>query len=916
MNKQQLANKIWQSANQMRSKIEANEYKDYIIGFMFYKFLSDKELQFLKANDFTDENISSLTEEDVEAVEFIKENLGYFIPYTHLFSTWISKGSDFEIANIRDALNSFSRHIENKKVFEGIFSTLQTGLSNLGKDAASQTKAASSLIHLIKSIPMDGKQDYDVLGFIYEYLLGMFAANAGKKAGEFYTPHEVSLLMSEIIADHLKDRDNIAIYDPTSGSGSLLINIGQSIARHIDSKNNVKYYAQELKQNTYNLTRMNLIMRGVLPSNIFTRNADTLEDDWPYFDEADPVNSYNILHVDAVVSNPPYSQEWDSANKESDPRYARFGLAPKAKADYAFLLHDLYHLKPDGIMAIVLPHGVLFRGGEEEKIRTNLIDYNHIDTIIGLPANIFFGTGIPTVIIILKQKRVNTDVLIIDASKDFIKVGKDNQLQASHIKKITDAVIDRQNINKYARVVSQQDIRDQGYNLNIPRYVDSAEAATAWDIYATMFGGIPRNEIDALARYWIAFPSLKSSLFNQEEDKPYYELATTDIEPHIYQNNDVKAFFERYRSGFADFADYLDQQLITNLDNLKISRQEDILANDIFTRLQDFLLINKYTAYQALDDQWQLITVDLEIIKTEGFAATTIVNPNMVLKKVNGKDEEVQEGWAGHILPFNLVQQHLLADRLQSLQDKEHQLTAVIGELESLIDELSEEEKEKLLNDSNTSFASSEINKALKAAYKDIETLEILSLNRYLVFLDRKPKKPEKLGFIAQEPSVNWAAIEANKDGTYGKSAINNYLKTLQAMHQFAADSEEARLVQADGLLTQEKTLKIEIRDDSEALHQLTKLVIEWLDDDTVNELLHLKWVQPLVQVMAQLADDVISDLTGQVRALADKYADTYTATTNKLAAAECQLADMIDDLVADEFDSAGLQALQAILKS
>ena len=215
MNKQQLANKIWQSANQMRSKIEANEYKDYIIGFMFYKFLSDKELQFLKANDFTDENISSLTEEDVEAVEFIKENLGYFIPYPHLFSTWISKGSDFEIANIRDALNSFSRNIENKKVFEGIFSTLHNGLSNLGKDAASQTKAASSLIHLIKSIPMDGKQDYDVLGFIYEYLLGMFAANAGKKAGEFYTPHEVSLLMSEIIADHLKDRDNIAIYDPT-----------------------------------------------------------------------------------------------------------------------------------------------------------------------------------------------------------------------------------------------------------------------------------------------------------------------------------------------------------------------------------------------------------------------------------------------------------------------------------------------------------------------------------------------------------------------------------------------------------------------------------------------------------------------------------------------------------------------------
>ena len=250
MNKQQLANKIWQSANQMRSKIEANEYKDYIIGFVFYKFLSDKEVRFLKENDFTEQDIANLTEADTETVDFIKKGVGYFIAYPHLFSTWIDKGSDFDIADVRDALSAFSRNIEHKKVFEGIFDTLQTGLSKLGENTGSQSKAASSLIHLIKNIPMDGKQDYDVLGFIYEYLLGMFAANAGKKAGEFYTPHEVSLLMSEIVAHHLRDRDKIEIYDPTSGSGSLLINIGQSVARHIDDSNNIKYYAQELKQNT------------------------------------------------------------------------------------------------------------------------------------------------------------------------------------------------------------------------------------------------------------------------------------------------------------------------------------------------------------------------------------------------------------------------------------------------------------------------------------------------------------------------------------------------------------------------------------------------------------------------------------------------------------------------------------------
>ncbi|HCD61095.1 MAG TPA: type I restriction-modification system subunit M, partial [Acinetobacter nosocomialis] len=498
MNKQQLASKIWDSANKMRSKIEANEYKDYILGFMFYKFLSDKEQAFLEANDFSQADIEALTEEDSETLEFIKDGIGYFIAHDNLFSTWLKKGNDFNVANVRDALSAFSRLISpsHKKVFDGIFKTLETGLSKLGDNSNSQTKAISDLLQLIKVIPMNNKQDYDVLGFIYEYLIGSFAANAGKKAGEFYTPHEVSVLMSEIIAHHLKDQEEIKIYDPTSGSGSLLINIGSSVAKHVNDENKIKYYAQELKENTYNLTRMNLVMRGILPANIVARNADTLEDDWPYFDDNDPINTYEPLYVDAVVSNPPYSQAWDPANKESDPRYSRFGLAPKTKADYAFLLHDLYHLKPDGIMAIVLPHGVLFRGGEEERIRKNLLENKHIDAIIGLPANIFFGTGIPTVIIILKQRRLSSDVLIVDASKGFIKVGKNNHLQASNIKKIVDAVVQRKDIEQFSKLVSLEEIREQGYNLNIPRYVDSSATAETWDIYATMFGGIPKKEID------------------------------------------------------------------------------------------------------------------------------------------------------------------------------------------------------------------------------------------------------------------------------------------------------------------------------------------------------------------------------------------------------------------------------------
>lgn len=710
----------------MRSKIEANEYKDYILGFIFYKFLSEKEVKYLKANDWTNEYLPELKEEDTETVISIQKNLGYFISYENLFSTWISKGKDFSVSDVRDALSAFSRLINptHKKVFDGIFDTLQTGLSKLGDSAASQSKSISDLIYLIKDIPMDGKQGYDVLGFIYEYLIEKFAANAGKKAGEFYTPHEVSLLMSEIVAEHLKNREKIEIFDPTSGSASLLINIGKSASKYIEGKNKIKYYAQELKQNTYNLTRMNLVMRGIEADNIVTRNGDTLEDDWPYFNENDPIGTYNPLYVDAVVSNPPYSQGWNPSDKETDPRYAGYGLAPKGKADYAFLLHALYHIKPDGIMNIVLPHGVLFRGGEEGEIRKNLIEQNKIDAIIGLPANIFYGTGIPTIVMVLKQKRANTDVLIIDASKGFVKEGKNNKLRASDIKKIVDAVTRRETKEKFSRVVSRDEIRGNDYNLNIPRYVDSSEKAESWDIYASMFGGLPISEINELNEYWTAFPTLKTALLEKTSGE-YCRIITADIKKTVKEHECVEAFEKSFKDAFGKFDDYLYDELIAKMDTLGISKTEEVLASDIFARLKDIPLVDKYEAYQLLDDDWTKIAIDLEIIQTEGFEATKVVDPNMVIKKKDGKEQEIQEGWKGRIIPFDLVQNTLLLEEKQRLQKKEDRLSEITSEYEELLDSLSEEEKEADYVNKD-SFVFAEVKKTLKNADIEPETKEKL----------------------------------------------------------------------------------------------------------------------------------------------------------------------------------------------
>lgn len=857
MNKQQLAAKIWESANQMRSKIEANEYKDYILGFIFYKYLSETELQFLKKEDYTDADIKGLKEEDVESVEHIKTNIGYFIAYENLFSTWINKGKDFDVANVRDALSAFSRLIspKHKKLFDGIFDTLQTGLSKLGDSAASQTKAISDLLHLIKDIPMDGKQDYDVLGFIYEYLIEKFAANAGKKAGEFYTPNEVSVLISEIIADHLKDRKEIQIYDSTSGSGSLLINIGNSVAKHIDDKNNIKYYAQELKQNTYNLTRMNLVMRGILANNIVTRNGDTLEDDWPYFDENDPIHSYNALYVDAVVSNPPYSQKWDSSHKEADPRYARFGLAPKAKADYAFLLHDLFHIKPDGIMAIVLPHGVLFRGGEESVIRQKLIESNHIDAFIGLPAGIFFGTGIPTTIIILKQKRANTDVLIIDASKGFIKDGKNNKLRASDIKKIADTIRDRVSLPKYSKVVERDTIRQNEYNLNIPRYVDSSENPESWDIYASMFGGIPENEIDDLANYWEAFPGLRETLFEKNNDVNA-KLKVNDINATITHHKAVIGFATKFDAAFKDFGSYLKDELLTNCQTVKINREKTVLSNAIFKRLENIDLIDKYGAYQLLSDKWEVIKVDLEIIQTEGFEATKVVEPNMVIKKKNGKDVEEQQGWKGRIMPFELIQETYFQKELKSIQDKENRVLEITAEYDELLDKLAEEDKEsETVNETQDAFVNAEVIKEAKRIRTEI----------------KKKVKIEK-------------------------------------------DSFEAIILKVDELITEEKALKSKIKAETITLHNNTKTFIENLSNEQVLYVLELKWISPVVIALNSLPTTIINNLTNKVQVLANKYETTYADVAKEINQAEKTLATLMDDLEGNEFDLQGIKELKTLL--
>ena len=869
MNKQQLANRIWASANNMRNKIDANEYKDYILGLIFYKFLSDTEVKyFTEVCEWEEDELCELVEnyEDMNmknAIAECQEHIGFFIEYKYLFNTWLND-TNFSVQTLSEALSNFERLMSENyaSVYEGIFKTLREGLSKLGENPAAQTKALKGLIKLIRDIPTDGSQDYDVLGYVYEFLISNFAANAGKKAGEFYTPHEVAMVMSEIVAEHHKEKESLEIYDPTSGSGSLLITIGKAVSKHIQGKNKVKYYAQELKENTYNLTRMNLVMRGIIPQNIVTRCADTLEEDWPINEEGSDIDK--PLAVDAVVSNPPYSQHWDPKDKEYDPRFKEYGVAPKTKADYAFLLHELHHLKGDGIMTIVLPHGVLFRGkapkiydkdgnllpvelreeGQAEgQIRAKLIEKNNIDAIIGLPANIFFGTQIPTLIMVLKKNRGSEGVLIIDASKGFEKQGKQNKLRACDVKRIADTYRERKEIPGYSCVVTRDDIRLNEYNLNIPRYVDSSEAPVKYDIYSTMFGGIPNSEIADLGKYWDAFPTLQQEIFSPENDKPYSTVKATNILEAINANADVMAFKARFNAAFEDLKRVLRIRLIDNVEQVKEVAESDIISANIFARAEGLPLIDKYAAYQILADNWLGIMGDVEIIQTEGFGACNVVEPKMkMVKDKNGVEQEVEDGLKGRIIPFELVQRTLFQDDLDAITTLQSRIEAIDGELDAVRDELLG------MEDTDKYFDAEKENAFMK---KEITA-------------DSKPK----------------ADVEDD---------VKEQLKAIVAF--WDEQSAKKKQVAKEKLALEKKTIE----------------TIEGLDMKGINRFLELKWIQPITSAIDALPDAIVQTLADSITSLDEKYAVTYNDIEQGIVESERNLAELIEQLTGDEFAISGL---------
>lgn len=857
-----LAQQIWSIANDLRGNMDASKFKDYILGVIFYRYLSTHTEKYmndvLKNDGITYREALSSPDVDPEFVQEVRawalENLGYVIEPDMLFDSLVEqiRNKTFTVETFERAVTQLTGSTIGRKsevAFSNLFDAMDLRDSDLGKEVSDRTDLISKVILKIHDTPFASASEAgDVLGTAYMYLIGLFQSNAGKKGGEFFTPTPVSTLLAQLTTIGLTEVGNVS--DGCAGSGSLLL----EVARHLRHGKVSHYYAQEKNGATFNLLRMNLIMHGIDYQRFTVFNDDTLIHD-NFYENGKPVL------FDVQVENPPYSAQ-NTASDEAyldDPRYRAAGcLAPSTKADLAFVESIVYHMADDGRAAILLPHGALFRGGTELEIRKYLIErLNVVDAIIGLPANMFHGTGIPVCVLLLKKNRNghSGNILFVDAAGCFVKEGKNNTLRACDIKRIVDCVRNRADIPCFSRKVALSEIQENGYNLNIPRYVEAPDTAEPWDVYSLIEGGLPDAEVAALRPYFDAFPGLKEELF---EHRGHAYGLRGDARHIVWDNEAVKSYVNGYDGIVSSLKTSATRALIDGMDSVT-EDTEDVLANELFDDLEDVSFVDRYDAYQRLDDAWQEIASDVDVIKTEGIGSVRVYEPNMVLKKKQKSKElvEEQDGWIGRIIPLELVQETYLAEDLKELKELNASCETAQTELDEALEALTDEDKQFEF-DGNGIWDTDED--------KGEDKLNVKGLNAVVKGLNR----------------------------SYGR------------LDGFDEDSTEYRIVTLHQARASLSTAKRNRTKALKLIEPKTMSVMDGLFDDECVRLLERKWIDPYINGIAPLARNAVDELVRKVESLQDKYAVTGMEEANEISALETELSNTLGKLHGSETDEAG----------
>jgi len=854
---EEIKRRLWDGATELRGSMDASRYKDYMLGLMFYKFLSDKTLETFQSiaglgkileTELVDEYAKARADYGDELDKMIQNVLGYYVIPEYLYQTWLKdiNAGDFNVEKVTDALNNFERTISvtgDSNDFKGLFSSSTLDLTDtaLGSDLHERSKNIKALILLFADLDMVALQKGDVLGDAYEYLIGQFAMESGKKAGEFYTPRQVSEVMAQIAA---KTSDIKSIYDPTVGSGSLLLTVKRHLGK--DIQKNLQYYGQEKNTATYNLTRMNLLLHGIRPEKMTVKNGDTLSQDWP----EDPEHPNEGVLFDAVVMNPPYSaKNWNKAGlKVSDPRFEVAGvLPPDSRGDFAFLLHGLFHLGQNGTMAIVLPHGVLFRGSAEGEIRQRLLDKNYIDTIIGLPSNLFTNTGIPVVVIIIKKNReLTAPVLLIDASHSFIKAGKQNVLQEKDIAKIVDTYADRSEIPGYSHLATREEIIENDYNMNIPRYIEAVNEEIAQDVDAHLLGGIPKKNIDDLQALQTSVSDLLSASMKElrtnyiELTKPIAELTKEILSDQriLAQSDQLKIKVDEYIAKYWDILRQIDKD--TNLTML----MEDMLL-EIKNMLAEFDYIDVYNGYQIVAEIWKRsLTHDTELIAASDFYTIGRTRePNMVTKGNGSNKREEQDGWIGVIVPNDLIAKHLYSAELLAIENKKSHIAEIETELAELV-----------------------------------EAAKVEDSDEYNALYD---------------------ALKKNDDGEAHDSFENKAVKA-ELMNAVKGTNEYDLLKKVETLITDKSLLNKAIKVEEKELKEKIEERILVLTDEDIDSLVYAKWFGNTVDLITDLVAQPLKEEMNTLEMLNNRYSQTLSAIELECETFEKAFESLLSELVVE----------------
>lgn len=853
---EEIKRRLWDGANDLRGSMDASRYKDYMLGLMFYKFLSDQTLATFRSTAGVSKSANNVQEYE-EAYQqlgdtlsgMIQKVLGYYVLPEHLYQTWVKdiRNGDFELQKVMDSLNSFERNIEIKgdaDDFKGLFSTSIIDLTDsaLGNDLNKRSKNIKDLILLFADLDMVDLQNGDVLGDAYEYLIGQFASSAGKKAGEFYTPRQVSEVLAQIV---VKSSNISSVYDPTVGSGSLLLTVGKHLNK--SAQRDLHYYGQEFITETYNLTRMNLLLHGVRPENMDIKNGNTLAEDWP----EDPDRPEEGVQFDAVVMNPPYSDsKWnkheDKPLKVSDPRFADFGvLPPDSKGDFAYLMHGLYHLGQKGTMAIVLPHGVLFRGGTEGQIRKRLLEKNYVDAVIGLPNNMFTNTGIPVCVMILKKNRELSDpVLLLDSSEHFVKIGKQNVLREKDIAQIVDTYVDKIEVAGYSHLADRKEIIENEYNLNIPRYVEAMDSEIPQDVDGHLLGGIPmKNIADLKVLNSIVKDVLDNALTPLREGYVELNESVDDLTKEVLADERVKNKSAEVEGKVTEYLQKFWGKLISVDSETELEDLRDEMLAEIKQILSKFDYLDAYAGYQIIAEIWKnTLFNDTELIAGMGFyTAGRTREPNMVAKGTGQKKHEEQDGWIGAIVPNDLIAKNLYSELVQKIADSKEQLTATESELSELVE-------------------------AAKVEDSD-------------------------------ENSILYDSIKKNKDDEPQDSFDNKKIKA--ELKEAKKGSDEYQLLhKVSALMNQKSKLNTGIKNQEKELQGAVYERIENLTNEEVNSLVYEKWFGGIETKIVNLVQAPLKDELQTLETLNTRYSTTLSDLEKETEQVESEFESLLSELV------------------